>query len=82
MLLRWFVTFSILFAYVLCMARGSPLHLENTLLDADESNEVLTEIQLSNHNVVKDAIVKVSIPYDDLVMQASDNDRDVSFIYI
>ena len=48
MLLRWFALYFILFADIPCLIRGVPLNKTN----ASDDNEVMTEIQSNNQDVV------------------------------
>ena len=57
------------------MARGNPLHVEDTLLDVDESNEVLTEIQPSIDIVVTDSIVNVTRPENSKTLETGEETR-------
>ena len=60
MLPRSLYAIIILCAYVMCMAKGNPLHADETLLDVDESNEIETVVeQPTIFNVISNAIVKV-----------------------
>lgn len=72
MLLRWFAVYFILFADIPCLISGVPLNKTN----ASDRNEVLTEIQSNNQDIVIGDVVEAKDrigDIEDAAKEESDN---------
>ena len=76
MLLRWIPVFTILCFHMPFIAKGIPVHQENVLLDSAESNQVLTEVQSPNDNIVIGKVVKESNKNIERDQKSVDEERE------